>query len=109
MSVSYHKLEISYPGRFSKQEGTHDFSRELIDLATFDFSDKREYGLFPDNSELPLLTEKGHEIIDDGKFGRVTACWSDVASIEDILNSTIGHWRDCALSKWSPSEERSDE
>ncbi|RQW79963.1 MAG: CRISPR-associated RAMP protein [Methanothrix sp.] len=105
VSLTYQKLEISYPGRFSKQDGIRDFSRELIDLESFDYPEKEDYGLFAEKINSLKLKGEGANDIDDGKFGRITTGWNDTASIEEILNSTIGNWRDCALSKWSPSEE----
>jgi len=105
VSLAYQELEISYPGRFSKQDGIRDFSRELIDLESFDFPDKEEYGLFAENIRPLKLKDEGANDIDDGRFGRITTSWKDTVGIEKILNSTIGNWKDYALSKWAPSEE----
>lgn len=109
VSLAYQKLEMSYPGRFSKQEGIRDFSRELIDLESFDFPDKEDYGLFAGKVNSLKLKGEAANDIDDGTLGRITTGWKDTASIEEILNSTIGNWRDCALSEWSPSEDWRDE
>ncbi len=109
VSVNYKELEIAYPGRFALQANGHNFGVELVDLVAFDFPGRDEYHLIPaDPLSLPL-PEEGREVVDDGAFGRVATHWTDAATIEAVLNATVGHWRACALGEWPPSGEANDE
>ena len=109
VSVNYQKLEIAYPGRFDLQANGHNFGAELIDLSAFDFPGRDDYRLVPADPLSVPLPEEGRRVVDDGTFGRVATRWIDAATIEAVLNATVGHWRACALGEWPPSGEANDE
>jgi len=108
VAVTYQKLEIAYPGRFATQWNGHDLSAELLDLVAFDFPGRAAYRLVPADPTALSLSVDGHEVTDDGTYGRVTAGWTDAAVIEKVLKTTVDHWRACALGEWPPAEEAGD-
>ena len=86
VALTYHKLQISYPGQFGQASGL-DFGANLYGVTAFGIEE--DYGFFPE-APLPLPAPRRAE----PEWGRVNLTFEDAADIEALLKATVQPWAD---------------
>jgi len=84
VSLTYRKLQVSYPGQFGQTEGL-DFGTALYGVTAFGI--KEDYGFFP---EEPLPLPSPHRV--ETAWGRATLTFGGADEIGPLLEATVRPW-----------------
>lgn len=88
MAVTLTSLEVGYPGRFSMQEGDHNYANNLYSACALGVPDGYEF-----EPEASLVLTKPGKVVENGDFGRVAIAFRGDAEVKSVLKESVTFWK----------------
>lgn len=88
MAVTLASLEVGYPGRFSIQEGDHNYADNLYSACALGMPNGYEF-----EPEAPLILNKPGDVVENGDFGRVAIAFSGDEEVKSVLKGFVTFWK----------------